>query len=118
MVYDSNLYRAKALRVIDGDTVHIEVDLGLRVKRELDIRLIGINAPEIRGETVEAGKAASEHLHSLLFLDGQARTLVVAFAKGKSFDINRWICAGVWDAKLCKPSIQYEMIRAGHAVIA
>lgn len=40
-------YQAKVLRIIDGDTVDLEVDLGFDVFQRMRIRLFGINAPEM-----------------------------------------------------------------------
>jgi len=39
-------YRAKVLRWVDGDTVDVEIDLGLKIRVEQRIRLAGINTPE------------------------------------------------------------------------
>ena len=46
---DSYLRRAKVLRVVDGDTVDLEVDLGYHVSLTIRGRLLGINTPE-RGQ--------------------------------------------------------------------
>ena len=40
-------YRAKILKVVDGDTVHAALDLGLDVTINVTLRLAGINAPEM-----------------------------------------------------------------------
>jgi micrococcal nuclease len=40
-------YRALITRVVDGDTVWAEVDLGCDVRIKLTLRLAGINAPEL-----------------------------------------------------------------------
>lgn len=56
-------YRAQVLRVIDGDTVVIRVDVGFRMWAEMPMRLAFINAPEIN---TEAGKTARIMLESLL----------------------------------------------------
>lgn len=40
-------YRAKVLRVVDGDTLYLAVDMGLETTRILDVRLYGINCPEM-----------------------------------------------------------------------
>lgn len=37
------------LRVVDGDTVDLEIDLGFRTYAEHRVRLLGIDAPELRG---------------------------------------------------------------------
>ena len=41
-------YKFKAVRVIDGDTVDGVIDLGFGVLLKERVRLVGINAPEIR----------------------------------------------------------------------
>ncbi len=40
-------YRAAVLRVVDGDTVHVRVDLGFDVRLDMTLRLYGINTPEL-----------------------------------------------------------------------
>jgi micrococcal nuclease len=40
-------YQATVLRVIDGDTVELMIDLGLKGFRKEIVRLYGINTPEI-----------------------------------------------------------------------
>lgn len=41
-------YNAEVLRVIDGDTIEVLIDLGFSVFSKERIRLDGFNAPEIR----------------------------------------------------------------------
>ena len=41
-------YQCHLLRVIDGDTIDAEIDLGFDIKIKKRIRLYGINAPETR----------------------------------------------------------------------
>ena len=44
-----NIYKAKVLRVIDGDTIDVDIDLGFSiVLHKQRIRLYGIDAPESR----------------------------------------------------------------------
>ena len=42
------IYKAKIVRVIDGDTLEMMVDLGFSVWINQSLRLYGINAPETR----------------------------------------------------------------------
>lgn len=49
-------YRARVLRVVDADTLHLDVDLGLDVSARITARIVGVNAPELR--TVEGVDAA------------------------------------------------------------
>ncbi len=63
MIYE---YNAKVIRVVDGDTVWLDVDLGFGVHANLDFRLNGINTPEVVGTTRVAGLAAKAELERLL----------------------------------------------------
>ena len=63
-------YRTKLIRVVDGDTVDVDIDLGFGVwlKKER-VRIMGIDTPESRTrDKVEKvfGKAASKRLKELL----------------------------------------------------
>lgn len=51
-------YRAAAVRVIDGDTIVVDVDLGMRVRTEVSLRLAGVNTPELHGATLAAAVIA------------------------------------------------------------
>lgn len=62
-------YKAKLVRVIDGDTIDAEIDLGFNVLMRQRIRLYGINTPESRTrdlEEKERGLAAKQRLVELL----------------------------------------------------
>ena len=56
-------YLAKLERVIDGDTLLIDFDLGFFATLKSKVRLIGINAPEIK---TEEGKLAAEFVENEL----------------------------------------------------
>ncbi len=58
-------YRAEILRVVDGDTVEAEIDLGFHVTMRRMVRLRGINAPEVHGATKAEGERAAAHLFGL-----------------------------------------------------
>lgn len=46
-------YKCKLLRVIDGDTVECDVDLGFYTWRKVVLRLADIDAPEIRTKNLQ-----------------------------------------------------------------
>lgn len=50
-------YKAKCVRVVDGDTVDLEVDVGFKISIKHRFRLAGINAPEMRYEEGKIAKA-------------------------------------------------------------
>jgi micrococcal nuclease len=60
MIY---IYKAELIRVVDGDTVDLVIDLGFDTSRKERFRLYGIDAPEMR---TEAGKAAKAWLWEAL----------------------------------------------------
>jgi micrococcal nuclease len=46
-------YRAKVIRVIDGDTIDVELDLGFDISLKERIRFYGVNTPESRTKDLE-----------------------------------------------------------------
>ena len=60
MIY---IYKAELIRVVDGDTVDLIIDLGFDTSRKERFRLYGIDAPEMN--TAE-GKAAKAWLREVL----------------------------------------------------
>ncbi len=61
---DPYIRRAAILRVIDGDTLRLRVDLGWNVFSDHNVRLLRVNAPEMKLATKAAGLA------SKLFVEG------------------------------------------------
>ena len=75
-------YRATILRVVDGDTVDVDIDLGFGIwLKDERVRIMGIDTPESRTrDKVEKtfGKAAGARLKSLL---GKTAVLKTRVAK-------------------------------------
>jgi len=66
---EENLYHywAYVIRVYDGDTIHVDIDLGLKnCKKDEKIRLARINAPELRGDERNAGIKSRDFLENLI----------------------------------------------------
>lgn len=61
---DPYIRRASLLRVIDGDTLRLHVDLGWNVASDHNVRLLRVNAPEMKLATKAAGLA------SKIFVEG------------------------------------------------
>ena len=58
----------KVTKIIDGDTIDAEIDLGFKVSVRRRIRFLGINAPETRTRDLEekqAGLKAKSRLETL-----------------------------------------------------
>ena len=65
------IYKAKVVRVVDGDTLDVDVDLGMNIRHHMRARIASIDAPEIYG----VKKESSEYEAGLLAAD-RARELV------------------------------------------
>lgn len=60
-------YKADVLEVYDGDTITVNLDLGLRIWQHNErIRLWKINTPEVRGPEREAGLAVRDYVRGLI----------------------------------------------------
>ena len=63
-------YDAEVTGVYDGDSITVDIDLGLGVwLKGQKLRLIGIDTPEMRGAEKEAGKVARDFVRSRLLGD-------------------------------------------------
>lgn len=126
------VYRARAWKVTDGDTFVAMIDVGFEDFARRKIRLHGINAPEVHGETKVAGEAAADALIGFLTTGGGAvhwkrgmaipeeeawPLLLRTYRDDRSFE--RWV-ADVWVvlASDDRRSVAREMVVSGHAVEA
>ena len=74
-------YAAKLIRIIDGDTLVADLDLGFKIHKVETVRLSGINTPESRTRNAEEkrhGLAAKKALGGLLM---EAKELTVKVAE-------------------------------------
>lgn len=65
-------YNATIVSVVDGDTAHLDVDLGLDTSQRITVRFYGINAPET---STPAGKDVRTILREKLPVGCQVRIL-------------------------------------------
>ena len=62
-------YRCKLTRVVDGDTIDVNLDLGFNVWHKARVRMLGIDTPESRTRNLEEkalGLASKARLKELL----------------------------------------------------
>jgi len=86
-------YRAKVVGVYDGDSITIDIDLGLGVwSKGQKCRLSGIDTPEIRGEERIAGLKAKIRLSELIL----GKQVAITTEKDKTGKYGRWL-ATIWD---------------------
>jgi len=65
-IYSPYVYKAKVKSVYDGDTVDLEIDLGLDTLRKCRIRLYRIDAWEVKGPERPDGLIARNWLRSVI----------------------------------------------------
>jgi len=56
----------KIIKVLDGDSLRLSVDLGFKLSRIIDVRIHGIDTPEIRGYQKSAGQLVRQALIKML----------------------------------------------------
>ena len=106
-------YRCKVTRVVDGDTVDVDIDLGFGVWLHKErVRIYGIDTPESRTRDLEEKKYGLA-----------AKELVKTFVKGKSiilrtekYDAKGKFGRILGDIVVDKVSLSETMIAKHHAV--
>lgn len=92
------VYRAQVRRIIDADTIEVAADLGFFVTRVLRVRLVGVDAPELRStdpDERERARAAKALTASLVPV---GQWVLLRTHKGRSFD--RWLAeVKYWNAE-------------------
>jgi len=86
MIQDTYIRKAKILRVIDGDTIDLDVDLGYRRHTIERVELNRINAPELKGDDRSKGLEAKAFIESLLPVGTE---VTIQSYKTKSF--GKWL---------------------------
>ena len=109
------IYKIKVTRVIDGDTIDAEIDLGFNMTLSKRIRLHGIDTPETRTRDKEEklrGFAAKRRLQQIV--DEQSNILYL-----KSLDQGKFgRCIGVlFEENFDDQSINDLLVQEGHAVV-
>jgi len=109
-------YRADVVSVYDGDTCKVDLDLGFGIwKKKETLRLHRIDAPEMRGAELEAGRASRDYLRGLI-LDKRILVQTLRDEQGK---YGRYL-AELW---LLDPLTQQwnnvndVLVAQGHAVL-
>jgi micrococcal nuclease len=99
-------YKAEVIRVIDGDTVVLNIDLGFKIHHISPCRLAGINAPEMnaKDEKVRAAAVASKEYLMGLLPEGMEVKII-----SKKLD--------KYGRPIVSIGLNDSMIKSGHAVI-
>ena len=111
-------YKIKLDRVVDGDTIDAEIDLGFDVKIKKRIRFMGINAPESRTKDLDEkakGLAAKDRVKQLL--EGCENITLKSHGVGKFGRCLGEIFLDMVDGqdKITLESLNELLIKEGHA---
>lgn len=101
-------YQAQLIRVVDGDTVHMRVDLGMNISVEATLRLVGVNCPE---HGTPEGEAATAFTTDWLAAHGPR--FVVQTTKDKREKYGRYLARVNSPDQNC---LNDDLRAAGHAV--
>lgn len=109
-------YDAKILRIVDGDTVDVEIDLGFKLYTIQRCRLEGINTPESRTKNLEE-KALGLRVKKYLIDRISGKTVLLGVKKQGKF--GRYLII-IWMYKdennIEEKSINQELIDKGFAL--
>jgi endonuclease YncB( thermonuclease family) len=100
------VYDAQVVKIVDGDTVYVKMDLGCDVKIEpMKLRMNGINA---KGKTTKSGKAAIAFLNETIPVGSNIRVETLKDAKEK---YGRYL--GILHSPGLNQSVNAEMVSRG-----
>ena len=81
-------YSAKVKEVYDGDTITCDIDLGFGITlNDQKFRFFGINAPELHGESEEAGKECQAYVSDRIL----GKEIVIETILDKKEKFGRWL---------------------------
>lgn len=104
-------YEAKVLRIVDGDTIDVEIDLGFSTYRRERIRLYGINTPETYGvkrdsDEYVAGTKAKDYVIGAIEPMTQGERIIIQTIKDKKGKYGRYL-ANVYYKRSTGPEAEW-----------
>ena len=108
-------YKATMVKIVDGDTVDVSIDLGFDIQYNSRVRLYGINTPESRTRDLEEkkrGLAAKARVEELVPVGSSVILRTQKDGKGKFGRILGMIFKDIY----AEDSINQMLVAEGHAV--
>ena len=113
---DTNLYEATLLKVVDGDTCDVDINLGFGITLTNErVRIMGIDTPESRtSNKVEKvfGTAAKNRLKEIL----EGECILITHEDKKGEDMKGKFGRVLGDFQVGDKTVTQIMIEEGHAV--
>ena len=107
-------YNATVLKIVDGDTIDVMVDLGMGVHRKERLRFSRINAWETRGEHKVKGKLAKARVIELIPV---GEKILVKTEKDKRGKYGRYIAEIYFTEEDADVNLNNLLLNEGHAVL-
>lgn len=98
-------YKARVIRVIDGDTYEMFLDLGFHVHRVVRVRLKGVDTPEL---STPEGKDARQYVEWHFARADEIVVRTLKFLPSRSF--TRWVAEVYLDGR----SLADILVSKGH----
>src|SRR5215216_4189056 len=108
------VFLAQLTRVVDGDTVDMVIDHGMHARRVERLRLLRVNAPEMRTPTYEAGHVAKAYVEAWL-AEGVTNVWPFIVQTYKSDSFGRYL-AEVWRIS-DGANLSDALLESGNAVV-
>ena len=108
-------YSATVIRIVDGDSVWLEVDVGFRMSYRDNFRLVRINAPELRSKDPAIKLAAYQAKDRLEELIPPGTKVTIKTAKSGKY--GRWLAEiTAVGADGMDYNVNEKLLAEGHAV--
>lgn len=114
--YPDYTYRASVVRVVDGDTIDVDIDVGFNSTLRKRLRLLDIDAYEVRGEERELGLKASARVEDLLNMSEEVFIQTIMDGTGKYGRVLAYIWIKLPQDGGVLKTLNNVLIAEGHAV--
>ena len=121
MACDPFWRKVNILRVVDGDTLIVEIDLGFRTHKQDSIRLIGVDTPELRSRDAaerERAQAAKTYVTEWWSEHARHASLTDPFPfemrSEKDDSFGRWLGQLQCRQGHC---LNFDLLDTGHATV-
>jgi len=104
------VYHGTVISNYDGDTLIADLDLGMGVRMKATCRLLGLDAPEIKGKTANEETAAVAAKQRLAALLASAPLVFHSWAKPDKYGR---LLVKIWAGDVC---VNDTLLAEGHAI--
>lgn len=106
----------RVVRIVDGDTIDVEVDLGFRMYAKVRVRLLGVDTPEVRGPERPEGLISSDFVRRWVGENSEWATedYPLRMRSVKTGKFGRWL-AEIWTPADPGSTLNSTLLDTGHA---